>query len=61
MIDTLLVEERTKVESFKVETPLGSLESDSGNHVIDLISVVAVIGVLYIGKVIFKRLFKGIR
>ena len=58
MIDTLLVEERPKLESFKVETPLGSFESDSGNHVIDVISVVAVIGILYLAKRILGRYFK---
>ena len=58
MIDTLLVEERPKLESFKVETPLGSFESDSGNHVTDVISVVAVIGILYLAKRILGRYFR---
>ena len=58
MIDTLLVEERYKAKSFKVETPLGSMESDSGNHVIDIISVVAVIGILYLAKHMLGRYFK---
>ena len=58
MIDTLLVEERPKLESFKVETPLGSFESDSGNHVTDVISVVAVIGILYLAKHMLGRYFK---
>ena len=47
------MEDRPKIESFKVETPLGSLESDSGNHIVDVISVVAVVVVLYLGKRIF--------
>ena len=58
MIDTLLVEERPKLESFKVETPLGSFESDSGNHVTDVISVVAVIGILYLAKRMLGRYFR---
>ena len=58
MIDTLLVEERPKLESFKVETPLGSFESDSGNHVVDVISVVAVIGILYLAKRMLGRYFR---
>ena len=51
---------RAKLERFKVETPLGSLESDSGNHMYDVLSVVSVIGLLYIGKAIISRIFKGI-
>ena len=58
MIDMLLSEDRPKIESFKVETPLGSLESDSGNHIYDVISVVAVIGILYLAKSMLGRYFR---
>ena len=58
MIDMLLSEDRPKLESFKVETPLGSLESDSGNHIVDVISVVAVIGILYLAKRMLGRYFR---
>ena len=58
MIDILLSEDRPKIESFKVETPLGSLESDSGNHIVDVISVVAVIGILYLAKSMLGRYFR---
>ena len=58
MIDMLLSEDRPKLESFKVETPLGALESDSGNHVVDIISVVAVIGILYLAKRMLGRYFR---
>ena len=58
MIDTLLVEDRPKLESFRVETPMGVLESDSGNHVVDIISVVAVIGILYLAKRMLGRYFR---
>ena len=44
------VEERSKLESFRVETPMGALESDSGNHMIDVISVVGVIILIMILK-----------
>ena len=50
------VEERSKLESFRVETPMGALESDSGNHMIDVISVVGVIILIMILK---KTLFGG--
>lgn len=42
--------DRTKVESFKVETPVGSFESDSGNHAVDVLSVGAMILLVYILK-----------
>ena len=58
MIDTLLVEDRPKLESFRVETPMGVLESDSGNHIVDIISVVAVIGILYLAKRMLGRYFR---
>jgi len=50
------VEERSKLESFRVETPMGALESDSGNHMVDVVSVVGVIILIMILK---KTLFGG--
>ena len=58
MIDGLLEEDRPKLESFRVETPLGALESDSGNHVVDIISVVVVIGILYFAKRMLGQYFR---
>jgi len=46
------------VKKFKLETPMGTLESDSGNHFIDVISVVGVIAVLFIGKKLIGRYFR---
>ena len=43
---------------FKVETPMGSLESDSGNHLVDVASILIVVLVLYIGKEFIKKWFK---
>tara|TARA_R100000306_G_C4263708_1_gene86590 strand:+ start:371 stop:541 length:171 start_codon:yes stop_codon:yes gene_type:complete len=45
-------------KKFKIETPVGTLESDSGNHFIDVLSVVGVIVVLYAGKKIVEKFFK---
>lgn len=42
--------DRPKLESFKVETPVGSFESDSGNHTVDVVSVGAMILLVYILK-----------
>ena len=39
---------------FSIETPIGSVKSDSGNHFTDVFTVIAVIGILYIGKVIIS-------
>ena len=58
MFDILLAEDRPKLESFKVETPMGTLESDSGNHIVDIISVVGVVLVLYIAKRILGKYFR---
>ena len=51
--------DRPKIEAFRVETPVGNFESDSGNHLVDVLSVIIVIGVLFIGKTIIKRYFRG--
>ena len=42
-----------------IETPLGKIESDSGNHYLDVASIIFVIGVMYIGKRIIGRYFDG--
>ena len=42
-------------KKMSVETPIGKLESDSGNHFIDIISVVGVISILYIGKKLVNK------
>ena len=45
-------------KKMSIETPIGKLESDSGNHFIDIISVVGVIAILYIGKKLVDRILK---
>lgn len=35
-----------KTESIKLETPIGNIESDSGNHLIDIGSVILLVLVL---------------
>ena len=40
---------------FTIETPIGSITSDSGNHYVDIVSVVGVILVIYIFKIIIKK------
>ena len=45
---------------FVIESPIGSIKSDSGNHVVDVISVVGVIAILFIGKIIIKKVIDRI-
>lgn len=46
-----MIEER----EFTIETPVGSISSDSGNHIFDVVSVVGVIIILYVGKKIIAK------
>ena len=45
-------------KKMSVETPIGKIESDSGSHIIDIISVVGVIAILYIGKKLVDKYIK---
>lgn len=45
--DTLKVH---KPQRMKIETPIGSIESDSGNHAIDVLSVILILALLVVGK-----------
>ena len=49
------MEGRKKIESVRIETPLGSLESDSGNHTVDVLTIGAFILVGYL----LKRMYFG--
>jgi len=39
-----------KPKKIKIETPIGSVESDSGSHTIDILSVILIIVLVYISK-----------
>ena len=54
----VLTEEKLMPHKFKVETPVGTLESDSGNHIVDVITIIGVIAVLYAGKKLFDKYIK---
>ena len=43
----------------RIETPVGAIESDSGDHVIDSITVLTIILVLYIGKKVIDKFFRS--
>ena len=53
-----LIEHHPTYKKMKIETPMGTLESDSGNHFIDVISIIGVIAVLYIGKKLVNKYIK---
>ena len=59
-IDTLQIKlaEPPQAKSIKIETPLGSIESDSGSHIVDAVTVVCVIAVLYMGKKMIDKYFR---
>ena len=42
-------------KKMSIETPIGKIESDSGNHYLDLLSIIVVIAVLYVGKKIVDK------
>ena len=45
-------------KKMSIETPMGTLESDSGNHLIDVTSIVLAIGLLYVGKKLVDKYIK---
>ena len=57
-MDYIFAGEPKKLESVKIETPMGSIESDSGSHILDIVTVVGIIAVLFIGKHFFTKYFK---
>ena len=57
-MDFIFAGEPKKLESVKIETPMGSIESDSGSHMVDIVTVVGIIAVLFIGKHFFTKYFK---
>jgi hypothetical protein len=57
-MNLLLAGEPKKIKKFTIETPGGGkIESDSGNHVVDVISVLGVIALLFIGKSLISKYF----
>ena len=45
-----------EVKKMRIETPIGSIESDSGNHLLDIGSVILVIAFyLLIKRILYKN------
>ena len=47
-----------KTESVKIETPIGSIESDSGNHLIDIATIVFAISFYVVIRKVFHKHFR---
>ena len=47
-----------KPQRMKIETPIGSIESDSGSHTIDVLSLILIIGLVLIGKKVIGKWIK---
>tara|TARA_R110002051_G_scaffold292402_4_gene357194 strand:- start:20293 stop:20442 length:150 start_codon:yes stop_codon:yes gene_type:complete len=47
-----------KTKQFKIETPIGSVESDTDNHLIDVGSVVIVVATFYIMSKLLRKWLK---
>lgn len=56
--DTLITEQPPVYKKMSIETPIGTVESDSGNHMIDIISIVGVIAIVYVGKKLVDKYLK---
>ena len=42
----------------RIETPMGAIESDSGSHIIDGLTIILLILILYIGKKLIDKYFR---
>ena len=47
-----------KTQKVRIETPIGAIESDSGSHLIDIVTIVAVISFYLIIKKVFYKTFR---
>ena len=56
--DSTRIVEHKVLEKIRIETPMGAIESDSGNHMMDGLTIVILILALYTGKKIVDRYFK---
>ena len=57
MNDSLIIYEQQMEmpKKIRLEIPVGAIESDSGNHIVDGITVVSIILALYLGKKLVDR------
>jgi hypothetical protein len=56
--EEILADTTLQSKKMSLETPIGTIESDSGNHYLDIFSIILVIGILYIGKKLVDKYIK---
>tara|TARA_R100001480_G_scaffold44002_1_gene57107 strand:- start:64 stop:261 length:198 start_codon:yes stop_codon:yes gene_type:complete len=60
--DSVRIVERKSLEKIRIETPYGVIESDSGNHYVDMATIVFIILVCALlkfkGALLLKKMFK---
>ena len=56
--EEILVDTTLQSKKMSLETPIGTIQSDSGNHYLDIFSIILVIGILYIGKKLVDKYIK---
>jgi hypothetical protein len=44
-----------------IETPIGTIESDSGNHILDVLSIIIIIGTIYLGKKLIDKIINDFK
>jgi len=47
------------IQKLKIQTAIGTIESDSGSHLIDVLTIVGVVLVVYVGKKLVDKFFRG--
>ena len=47
-----------EVKKMRIETPIGSIESDSGSHVNDFISIIGVMVIFVVLRYVLKKYVK---
>ena len=48
-------------KKIRIELPGGAIESDSGSHLLDVLTVIVLIGVLYVGKKFIDKVIKDFK
>ena len=56
--DSTKVLEPKVLKKIRIETPVGTIESDSGNHIVDALTIAILLLVLYLGKKLVDKYFR---
>ena len=43
-----------QVKKVRIETPMGNIESDSGNHLVDVGTIILIMGIFFVMKKFFN-------